>query len=286
MRRQEDEGHDDLGHDDQPGGDTMSDHDRTLPELRARIDELDDELVRVLAERLAVCREVAHVKEGLDTPVIQPDRVREVLTTRRQWAIDRGVDPDFVEEIMRVLLAETHRIEVAGGRHDAAPDKSADRVSSAIDTVVTAIDHVVVAVTDLDQAVAAFTERFGFHVVPLAGAEVPGIRAVAAGGALVVLVAPEAGPEVARYIERHGSGVQHVAIEVLNAGFARTTLAAAAAPLLTEVVVDADGHEQFFTVADPGTGLQFGFISRTGHRVGLGAANVLALFAQLDAADG
>lgn len=256
----------------------------TLPELRQRIDQLDHELVRILSERLAVCRDVARVKEGLDTPIIQPDRVREVITTRRQWAIDRDVDPDFVEKMMRVLLAETHRIEVAGARPDPAPDKSAERVRSAIDTVATAIDHVVVAVERLDQAVTAFTERFGFHVVPLAGGDAPGICAVAAGDVLVVLVGPEAGPDVARYIERHGSGVQHVAIEVLNAGYARDALAAAEAPLLTDVVVDADGHEQFFTVADPGTGLQLGFIARSGHRVGLGTANVLALFAQLDAA--
>ena len=64
----------------------------TLPELRARIDELDRELVRVVSERLAVCREVAKIKEGSETPVIQPGRVREVVTTRRQWAIDVGVD--------------------------------------------------------------------------------------------------------------------------------------------------------------------------------------------------
>src|SRR4051812_303149 len=43
-----------------------------LHELRSRIDELDQQLVRVLAERLAICEEVARVKEGSDTPVIQP----------------------------------------------------------------------------------------------------------------------------------------------------------------------------------------------------------------------
>jgi chorismate mutase-like protein len=254
----------------------------TLPELRARIDELDRQLVRVVAERLAVCEEVAKVKEGMDTPIIQPDRVREVITSRRQWAIDDGVDPDFIEEMVRVLLAETHRIEVAGTRLDAAPDKSAAKVRSAMDTVATAIDHVVVAVDDLDAARTAFTERFGFHEVGLAADDVAGLAAVAAGGVTVVLVGADAGPSVRRYLERHGSGVQHIAIEVLNAGYARSALAAAEAPLLTEVVVDADGHEQFFTVRDPDTGMQLGFISRTGHRVGLGASNVLALFDQLD----
>ena len=96
-----------------------------LLELRARIDELDQRLVEVLAARLAVCEEVARVKEGTDTPVIQPARVRDVITSRRQLAIDQGIDPDFAEQVFRVLLAETHRIEVAGTRPDAAPDKSA-----------------------------------------------------------------------------------------------------------------------------------------------------------------
>ena len=120
----------------------------SLPELRARIDELDRELVRVVAERLAVCEEVARIKEGTDTPVIQPARVRDVVISRRQWAIDAGIDPDFAEQLFRVLLTETHRIEVAKARPDAAPDKAAapagDR--SGLDTVAARIDHAVVAV--------------------------------------------------------------------------------------------------------------------------------------------
>ena len=109
-----------------------------LPELRAQIDSLDRLLVQVLADRLAVCREVARVKEGSDTPVIQPDRVRDVITSRRQLAIDADVDPDFAEQVFRVLLAETHRIEVAGARTDLAPDKAAapESTRSALDTGV------------------------------------------------------------------------------------------------------------------------------------------------------
>ena len=72
--------------------------------------------------------------------------------------------------------------------------------------------------------------------------------------------------------------MQHIAVEVLNAGFARACLVDAGTPLLTEVLVDNDGHEQFFAVSEPAAGVQLGFISRTGHRVGVGADNVLALF--------
>jgi chorismate mutase-like protein len=250
----------------------------SLAALRERIDQLDAALIAIVAERLAVCREVAAVKEGVDAPVIQPARVRDVVTSRRQQAISAGVDADFAEQLFRVLLTETHRIEVAGRRPDPAPDKLAAHAErSGVDTVASRVDHVVVAVLDLEAAVASMTNRFGFHQLELADPR-PGVAAVAAGGVTFVVVGPDASPAVARYLDAHGPGVQHVSIEVLSAGYARACLADSGAALLTEVTVDADGHEQFFAADDPATGVQLGFISRTGHRVGVGTANVLALF--------
>ena len=65
-----------------------------------------------------------------------------------------GIDPDFAEQLFRVLLTETHRIEVAGQRPDAAPEKPATtgEARSGLDTVATRVDHIVVAVDDLDLA--------------------------------------------------------------------------------------------------------------------------------------
>lgn len=261
-----------------------------LAGLRNRIDDLDRQLLEVLAERLAVCRDVAHIKEEHGLPIIQPQRVRDVVTERRQWSIDLGMDPDFTEQIMRVVLAETHRIEVAGRRPDAAPTKTAGTgaprtaVDAAIDTVATRIDHIVVAVEDLNAATRMFTTRFGFHVSPSLiadGDERPGIAVVAAGGVIVVLVSPLAGPDVAAHIAVHGSGIHHVAVEVLNAEFARAALGGDSddpGSSLTDVMVDDHGHEQFFTVRDPESGVQLGFIARTGHRVGVATANVLQAF--------
>ncbi len=253
-----------------------------LADLRSRIDQLDAALIAIVAERLAVCRDVAAVKQHSGTPIIQPNRVRDVVTSRRQQAIEAGVDADFAEQLFRVLLTETHRIEVAGHRPDPAPDKPAVGAgSSGLDTVASRVDHVVVAVPDLAPATASMVGRFGFHEVPLAEPHV-GMAAVSAGGVTFILVSPDASPAVGRYVAARGGGVQHVALEVLNAGYARACLADAGAPLLTEVVIDSDGHEQFFAADDPATGVQLGFISRTGHRVGVGSANVLALFDALD----
>ena len=99
-----------------------------------------------------------------------------------------------------------------------------------------------------------------------------------AGGVNVVLVGGNHNPAVHKQLAEHGSGVQQIAIEVLNAGFTRDALQAAGVPLLTDVVVDAEGHEQVFAAVDPASGVQLSFISRTGHRVPMSSHNVAAVF--------
>jgi len=247
-----------------------------LSQLRQKIDAIDLAIIKLLGERMQVCREVAEVKAGTGTAVIQPQRVREVLTVRRQWAIDNQVDPDFTEQLFRILLAETHRIEIAEERDEPAPSKTADALRSALDTVACRIDHVVVAVANLDAAMD-FLTSLGFKTTRTQDSA---IVTADAGGVTVVLVGP-GDPGVDAHLAAHGSGVQHIAIEVLNAGFVQQALAEAKVPLLTNVIVDADGHEQVFTVLDPSTGVQLGFISRTGHRVPISGQNVRALFRAL-----
>lgn len=260
-------------------GSLMTGEMNDLNELRQKIDQIDAAIMALLAQRLDVCRQVAEVKVERSTSVIQPTRVREVLTSRRQWAINDNVDPDFAEQLFRIILAETHRIEVSDAHEQIAPTKQADSLRSALDTVACRIDHVVVAVADLDSA-KRFLTNLGFQVQPTDDAA---IVTAEAGGVTVVLVGPGDDPAVQAHLAEHGSGVQHIAIEVLNAGFVQQALSEANVPLLTDVIVDADGHEQVFTVLDPATGVQLGFISRTGHRVPISGHNVRALFRALGA---
>ncbi len=253
-----------------------------LSDLRSRIDEIDAAIVALLADRMNACREVAEIKEVTGAAVIQPQRVRDVLASRRQWAIDAGVDADFAEQLFRTLLSETHRIEVAEQRPEPAPEKEAGTTSrSELDTVACRIDHVVVAVADLAAAQSFFT-GMGFRVTATDDSAVVNAEA---GGVTVVLVSGDHNPAVHKQLTEHGSGVQQIAIEVLNAGYTRDALDAAGVPRLTDVVVDSEGHEQVFTALDPATGVQLSFISRTGHRVPMSSHNVSAMFEAISNTD-
>ncbi|MEU8421461.1 chorismate mutase [Micromonospora sp. NPDC048835] len=75
----------------------------TLTEIRARIDELDAELVGLLARRETLVRQAAPLKSDSQA-VRAPDRVAQVVARVRGLAGDAGADPDLIERIYRGMI--------------------------------------------------------------------------------------------------------------------------------------------------------------------------------------
>jgi chorismate mutase-like protein len=233
---------------------------RSLPELRAHLDNLDLRLVQLLAERLDVCREVARAKEKTNARVIAPTRVAEVWNSRRAWAAEHGVDPDFAEQLFRTLLSETHRIESAEaeGRPMIAAPASAP-YESALQLAATRIDHVTVPVADLSAAERFLVDALGFEVRTRATTTIDGRE--------TATVALEAGTAMVLLVEAPLPGV-HVAIEVLDTEHARSDLLARGC-VVGPTVAAANGVEQFFVATDGASGLTVSIVSRTGDREGV-----------------
>src|SRR5688500_12934862 len=76
---------------------------QNLDEVRAQIDDIDERLVRLLAQRVEYVRQAAKFKKSAEE-VKAPARVEAVLAKVRNLAKINGVDPDFVEGIYRVLI--------------------------------------------------------------------------------------------------------------------------------------------------------------------------------------
>lgn len=240
-----------------------------LQELRARLDELDKELVRVVAERLAVCREVAEVKAATNSTVIQPARVAQVITSRRELAAASGVDPEFAEALFRVILAETHRIEAADHRrHEAAAPHDKPAPDTALQITAARIDHVVLAVENLPLALDHLVNQLGFRLREAAVDDIAAadIAVLDAGGVELVLVQGT-----------DDTGVYHVGIEVLDGDYVRTALVERGVRLATSMVMGADGRQEFLTARDDALGVRFAVVSRTGDRSGSDAQGVRAL---------
>jgi prephenate dehydrogenase len=75
-----------------------------LREVRDLIDELDMEVVTLLARRGRLARRARTAKSRIGRAVRDPKREDELLQDRRAWAAARGLDPDRVETIFRAII--------------------------------------------------------------------------------------------------------------------------------------------------------------------------------------
>ena len=82
-----------------------------LVPFRRRIDELDDEIMRLLAERFAVVRQVAQVKRREGIPAVLPDRVEEVKARAARNADPIGLDPSFARRLYAIIIDEACALE-------------------------------------------------------------------------------------------------------------------------------------------------------------------------------
>jgi methylmalonyl-CoA/ethylmalonyl-CoA epimerase len=95
--------------------------------------------------------------------------------------------------------------------------------------LVTAIDHVGIAVADLDQAKAFYRDTFGMVTVHEEVNEEQGVReamvAVGDSGSWIQLLAPlDDSSAIAKFLDRHGPGMQQLAYRVSDLEAVSTVL--------------------------------------------------------------
>lgn len=93
----------------------MSDADRDrLRQLRGEIAEADDTLVRLLAHRLALAKEIGEIKTRLGVPVLDPAREAEVVRRAAADARDQGVDPELVRAVLWRIIDHARELQAKG----------------------------------------------------------------------------------------------------------------------------------------------------------------------------
>jgi len=85
-----------------------------LAPLRAQIDEIDSQLVQLLAARAKVTAEVGRVKQQHALPLYVPERELALLKARRAEAEQAGVSPELVEDVLRRVMRESYQTQETG----------------------------------------------------------------------------------------------------------------------------------------------------------------------------
>lgn len=82
-----------------------------LAEARDMIDEIDRELVGLLARRAQLSKRTRLAKARLGQGVHDPGREAEVIGARRTWAGELGIDEDSIEDVFRAVLRFSRRVQ-------------------------------------------------------------------------------------------------------------------------------------------------------------------------------
>ena len=77
--------------------------------LRRQIDELDNQLMEILAKRMRVCREIGTYKKEHNMTVLQTSRYNEILDKRGAQGSLCGMDPQFVKTVFEAVHEESVR---------------------------------------------------------------------------------------------------------------------------------------------------------------------------------
>ncbi len=106
----------------------------TVPEARARIDEINERVVELLAERQAIVDDLCELKADADRTVRDPEREAELLAHVRSVADEAGLPPTLAETLFEEILAHSverqRRQRADGTAGPSAEESSAEELSA------------------------------------------------------------------------------------------------------------------------------------------------------------
>ena len=79
--------------------------------LRHTIDEIDEDIISLLAQRMEVVRQMVPAKRRHGVAALQPSRWREILSSRTSMARRKGLNDEFVAQLYQLVHEEAIRVQ-------------------------------------------------------------------------------------------------------------------------------------------------------------------------------
>jgi len=78
-----------------------------LEDLRDQIDEVDNEIVNLMARRMEIARKIGIYKYKNEVTILQPERWDEIIKSRTQNGIGKELTPDFMLKLYSIIHEES-----------------------------------------------------------------------------------------------------------------------------------------------------------------------------------
>ena len=90
------------------GKDISNNTNNEFARVRKDIDQVDSELVDLIARRLELTGKVGTLKAELKLPLYVPSRESELIENKRQLAEKKNISPDLVEDVIRRIMRDSY----------------------------------------------------------------------------------------------------------------------------------------------------------------------------------
>jgi methylmalonyl-CoA/ethylmalonyl-CoA epimerase len=257
-----------------------------LLDLYDQIEALDDQLISLLAKRVAVSRSIA---KQTSTLTDRAEDMSSMITNVCEQTTTNRLAAEIVRQLWCKIIDAgcLSQSEFVSDIADGGIENRSSTAGTVLGNMSMRIDHVTIAVRDIQAAIIHHRDRLGFILRQryqidgdFSGME---IAIMEAGEIKFVLVSPtNPKSHIAQYIDHYGTGVQHLAIEVRDLGVVKAELMSRQFPLLGEIA-HSDGLDQIFSYRDDNSGMQLEFVQRSGE-TSLTAQNMTSLFRSMERA--
>lgn len=79
--------------------------------LRKKIDEIDERILDLIAQRLNIVEEIGKEKRDSGVGIVDKEREELILSDLKKSGEEKGVNPEVIEKVWSVLIKASYVIE-------------------------------------------------------------------------------------------------------------------------------------------------------------------------------
>lgn len=124
-----------------------------LDELRKKIRDFDNEIIKLMSQRMATAQRIGEIKSQKNLPIKNYDVEKSLIEKNQSIAIKMGLDPDLAKEITKTLISYSVRIQ-----DEFQSEKARQNFATEENVVIAG------GLGQMGQWLAEFFESFGYGV--------------------------------------------------------------------------------------------------------------------------
>ena len=87
-----------------------------LEKLRGEICEVDNQILKLVKQRLQLAKEIGEIKRKLGLPVVDLNVEKAVIERALMWSREIDLDQNFSSKLINMLIAESVRVQESSSR--------------------------------------------------------------------------------------------------------------------------------------------------------------------------